>query len=312
MITDPLAPHESPDLNQTTYTSPEDSSAAHIQTNLGIEIRGIGIPPRPSILDKIDREMRRDEPNFRALGEFISADVGLSASLLKIVNSPLYGFNRQVRSVHEALMVLGIKAVAHTVAGLSLKKSFAHLPQMERFWDSSACTARVSGWIAQTLGGMCGVRSEEAYTFGLFRDCGVPVLMTPFPDYPEVLKKANEEETLLFTDIEDEMIGMNHAIVGAAMAKEWLFPDELIQAIHFHHDTTVMNDSSKANRVPEVSRRFIAIAQVAEYLIQVRTGKNTTHEWTKLGAASREILNISDEELQELHDLSEPAVLLHE
>ena len=290
-------------------TDAAHAQTVHIETNLGIEIRGIGIPPRPSILDKIDQEMRREEPNFRALGELISADVGLSASLLKIVNSPFYGFNRQVRSIHEALMVLGIKAVANTVAGLSLKKSFAHLPQMERFWDASACTARVSGWIAQTLGQrMCGVRSEEAYTFGLFRDCGVPVLMTPFPDYPEVLKKANEETDRLFTDVEDELIGMNHASVGAAMAKEWLFPEELIQAIRFHHDMYEMK-RGEASQVREISRRFIAVSQVAEYLIQVRTGKNTTHEWNKLGPASLELLDIGESELRELHELSEPAVL---
>lgn len=289
-------------------TSNADSVNAQIEHSLGVEIRSIGIPPRPAVLDRIDAEMRRESPNFQVLGEFISADVGLSASLLKIVNSPFFGLGHQVRSVHEALMVLGIKSVAHTVAGLSLKKSFAHLPQMERFWDASACTARVSGWIAQTLGWrMCGVRSEEAYTFGLFRDCGVPILMTPFPDYPEVLKRANAEKTRSFTDVEDEMIGMNHATVGAAMAKEWLFPQELIDAISHHHDANALGGLAGTS-LPLISRQFIAVSQVAEHLIQLRTGRNVTHEWDKLGEGCREVLHLGEEELRELQEMSEPAI----
>ncbi len=286
----------------TPDSGPDDSN---LEANLGIEIRGIGIPPRPSILDKIDREMGSDAPNFRALGDVISSDVGIAASLLKIANSPFYGFNRKVRSVQEALIVLGINIIAHTVAGLSLKKQFEHIPNMERFWDASACTARVSGWLAQQLTSAYRVRPEEAYTFGLCRDVGMPILMVPFSNYPEILKQANQEEIRPFTEVVDVLIGMDHAMVGAAMAKEWLFPQELILAIKSHHDVNALTDVSA---IPQISRRFIAVAQIAEYLIQRRTGMNSTHEWRKLGAACLETLGITEEGLEELYENCHAAV----
>jgi len=187
--------------------------------------------------------------------------------------------------------------VASTIAALSLKKSFSHVPSLERFWDSSACTARVSGWLAQQLKGAPRVRPDDAYTFGLFRDCGVPVLMIPFPEYQGVLRKANDERELAFTAIEDQMLSINHAIVGSELAEEWLLPEEIHHAIRHHHETA-----------PEASRRLIAVSQAAEYLIQRHTGRNQTNEWHKLGETCLSLLGLGQEDLDRLCDGCHAAV----
>ena len=85
----------------------------------------IGIPPRPTVLQSIEREMRRDEPDYSVLEKVISLDVGVAASLLKIAKSPLFGSaSANVRTVKDALQILGLKIVATAIAGLSLKKAF--------------------------------------------------------------------------------------------------------------------------------------------------------------------------------------------
>lgn len=272
-----------------------------------VEVSDIGIPPRPAILEAIDREMAKETPDFRQLADLISSDVALAAGLIKTTNSPYFGFSRKVRSVQEALLVVGLKVIVRTVAGLALQKAFPHVPSLERFWDASATTARVAGWLAQRLKDRTGVRADDAYTFALFRDCGVPVLMIPFPEYPTVLKRANEATDRAFTDIENEALSIDHAIVGAELAENWLLPADIHQAIRHHHNRAFL----EAQTSPEAlgnSRVLIAIAQLAEYLIQTLTGRNRTQEWEKLGSACLGVLDLEEHELATLASDCQPVV----
>lgn len=271
-------------------------SGAGFESRLHTEIRNIGIPPRPVILDKVDAEMRKDEPDFKHLAEIVGSDVGLAASVIKVANSPFFGFGKQARSVAEALLVLGLKTVVHTIAGQALKNTFPRVPSLERFWDSAAQSARVSGWLAQRLRGRVRARPEEAYTFGLFRDCGIPVLMIPFPEYPKILAQANAETALPFTEIEDRLLSINHAVVGAELAEDWRLPVETQQAIRRHHDAAALA-APAADRTELAAQQLIAIAQTAEHLIQANTGLSRTREWDKLGAACLALLDIGADEL---------------
>jgi HD-like signal output (HDOD) protein len=270
-----------------------------LEIRIGNEIRNIGIPPRPRILDQIDAEMRKDEPDFRHLASVIGSDVGLAASVIKVSNSPYFGFDKKVRSVPEALLVLGLKVTIQTIAGIALQRTFPHVPSLERFWDSAANSARVSGWLAQRLGARAGVRPDDAYTFGLFRDSGIPVLMIPFPEYRDILKQANNEAVRLFTAVEDEALSINHALVGSELAKDWLLPRETAAAILHHHEIGAYG-SELADRLPPAALKLIAITQLAEHLIQICSGLNRTMEWNKLGSACQRVLELHDEELTEL------------
>lgn len=269
---------------------------AGFESRLHTEIRNIGIPPRPAILDKVDAEMHKDEPDFRHLADIVGSDVGLAASVIKVANSPFFGFGKQARSVAEALLILGLKTVVHTIAGHALKNTFPRVPSLERFWDSAARTAHVSGWLAQRLRGRVRVRPEEAYTYGLFRDCGIPVLMIPFTEYPDILAQANAETQLPFTAVEDRLLSINHAIVGAELAEDWRLPEEIQSAIRRHHDAATLA-APMAEPRQQAMQQLIAIAQVAEHLIQENTGLNRTREWGKLGAACLALLGIDDGEL---------------
>ena len=124
---------------------------ATVESTLGNEMVATGIPPRPAVLERIDHEMRQPEPNYVSLEKLISQDVGISASLLKIANSAAFGVGRNIRSVHDALQILGLKTVGAAIAALSLKKVFEKVPNLERFWDASSSVAQVSAWLAGNL-----------------------------------------------------------------------------------------------------------------------------------------------------------------
>ena len=261
-----------------------------VELALELSLRDIGIPPRPLILDKIAQEMQLPEPDFRQLTNIVSADVALAAGLLRTANSPYFGFETRAKTVMQALLMLGLEAASRAIAGLILRRIFPPLPAIERFWDGSARVARTSGWLVRKLGVRDNVRADDAYTYGLFRDCGIPILMKKFPGYVDVLKSANAERDLSFTAIEQTRCPTNHALVGSVMARSWLLPDELSDAIRNHHDAVAL--ASVPEGVSPPAARMVAIAQLAEHLVQRATGMSMTREWDKLGGACQAILGI--------------------
>lgn len=261
-------------------------------------ILDIGIPPCPIILERFMTEARQDEPDFKRLASVIGTDVGLSAGLIKTANSPYFGMRQRVRSVNEAIVILGLKTASRAVAGLVLSKAFPNVANLERFWDASARIALLSGWLAQHLN-ISGLQADDAYTFGLFRDCGIPVLLGHFPRYENVLVAANGDVTRSFTEVEAAELPTNHAMVGCLLAQNWWLPEEICLAIRNHHDVLALE--SIDSKLPLLSRRLIAIAQLAEYIVQQQIGLSMTQEWTKLGAACLRILDMDETDLETLY-----------
>lgn len=161
----------------TACADPPPATACRVQTTLSISLRELGIPPRPAIMDAVEREAAKDEADFWALQALISADVALSAGLIKVANSALFGGRHVAVSVYDAVRKLGLQQVARTIAALSLQRVFAHVPQMERFWDSSFRTACLAAWLAQQLPGAKTVGVPDVYSYTLFRDAGIPALL---------------------------------------------------------------------------------------------------------------------------------------
>lgn len=278
-----------------------------IAAGVGKIIREIGIPPRPAVLVEIDKEMERDTPDFSHLSKIISSDVALAAGLVMTANSPYFGADRKVRSVHEAILVLGLNLVTRTIAMLSLQRAFGHIAGMDRFWDASATTARLSGWLARQLRKRCGLRPEDAYTFGLFHDCGIPVLMSPFPAYRELLERANGDQSVSIVELENKEFSINHAEVGADLAGSWLLPEEIVEAIRYHHDICRLA-KDKDSQSPKVTLPLIAIVQLAEHLLHERTGMSHSCEWDKVGEVVMEVLGLDQEQVDELFSQCHEAI----
>jgi HD-like signal output (HDOD) protein len=132
-------------------------------------IKDIRIPPRPVILERVQDEMRKENPNFKHLGQIIAADVSLSAGLMKISNSAYFGLQSKVHSVGDALAILGLDVASRAIAAASLRASFPLTPKLERFWNASAQVAALSGWLAKNSHKTI-LRADVAHTFALCGD----------------------------------------------------------------------------------------------------------------------------------------------
>lgn len=275
-----------------------NSSPTEIDQLFERAINGIDIPPCPGILKRFMEEAGKDEPNYRHMADIVEADVAISASLIMTANSPFFGIRQRVRSVKEALAILGMEVSGRAVAGIILRNSFPNMPNLERFWDASTRTARISGWLAQHYK-IPGLLAEDAYTFGLFRDCGIPVLIKRFPQYNTVLAAANNDTERSFIEVEESELPTNHAMVGCILAQSWWLPEEIFLAIRNHHEIEALK--AVDSDIPLLSQKLIAISQLAEHIMQHQLGLSLTQEWTKLGDSCLKLMGIEQEQLESLY-----------
>lgn len=256
----------------------------------------IQIPPRPSLLQDLQAEMAKADPDPHKIAGIAAQDVALTAAVLKVVNSPLYGLSRRVDSISQAVALLGLTSITTLVTGLVARQAIkSDGPSMVRFWDVSTKRAMVLRYLARKL----RIGSVDvAQTFGLFCDLGIPLMMQKFSDYIDVLQVANNCLDRPFTAVESAKYKTDHALVGAVMARTWGLSPEIAVAIRMHHDHTVYERAA----VMETAKDLVAMGVLAEKIIQDYTGQNHTVEWQQGGAAALRHLMLSEHDFDELKD----------
>lgn len=257
----------------------------------------ICIPPCPAILTKVMQEMRGDDPDFRKIGSLIGGDASLSAAMLKTVNSPFYGLRSKATSVRQAVSLLGLRNVVHVVTGLLLRNAFPACDGelLEDYWESSSTIARINAVLARKFKGL---DRDEAYTFALFRDCGMLAMMDAYKDYVPVFAGAETEDGRGVTSIENERHQMDHARIGYNLAKIWLLPEEICQAVLWHHDYAVLLGGQAG--VPAAASRHIALALASEWMFVKRTMNIDSPEWLRGGDFALAILGVTQSDLDAL------------
>ena len=265
------------------------------QADLEALLNKVTIPPRPALLIELDMELKRPEPSLKAIAALVGKDVGLSATMLKTLNSPLFALRNKVGNINQAVQILGIRNVRNIVTGLVLRKSVGHAQNLERFWDSAEKVATINAYLCSILP---NAPREEAYTFGLFRDCGIPILMQRFPTYRDTLKRAAGNERPMIV-IEDEQHGTNHATVGYMVARSWGLSDLISQSILRHHDSDMIN--GKDSSAPLVNT-LIAINILAEHLNDEALHMRQDSQWDLVGGMVLDYLGLRQSEYAEIQD----------
>lgn len=272
-----------------------EQNAAVVERETQMDLGDICIPPCPAILAKLMQEMRADEPDFPKISKLIGTDASLAAAMLKTVNSPFYGLRSKATSVQQAVALLGLRNVVQLVTGLLLRNTFAggSSELMDEYWESSSSIAQVNALLARRIKGF---NRDEAYTFALFRDCGMLAMMDSYQDYAPVFPGSDTVDGRNVIDVENDRHKMDHARVGYNLAKMWLLPDEICQAVLWHHDYAVLKAGEAG--IPPICVRQIALALVAEWIFVRHTMGQESAEWCRGNEFVKAVLNIDDDELE--------------
>jgi HD-like signal output (HDOD) protein len=258
-------------------------------------IKSIRIPPRPSLLADLQRELIAPEPSLPAISRLIASDVGMSGALLKLANSSLYG-GKNAKSIDQAIKFLGMNQVAALMTGLLARQAISsERVALSAFWDRSARRAQAMVYLSRRL--RIGA-PDVAYTFGLFCDTGVALLLDRFPDYAASYDAAASDSVRRFTETEDERHSTNHAAIGCLLARNWGLSSDVAWAILHHHDYSVINDDASDDAL----RSLVALSLVAERALQAYQGHPGSVEWDKGGAHACAHLGLSPDEATDLQD----------
>lgn len=264
----------------------------------------IRIPPKPQIVQAIFSERAKDEPDVGRIACLIANDVGLSALVLKTVNSPYYGLRGKIGSIQQAVSMLGMKNIGTLVMGLALRTSMP-VENMERYWESASRGAELAGLLARKLGLSI---AEDAHLYTLFHDSAMPLLVQRFPDYRETMEEIANTPWDSVTNIEDTRHDTNHAVVGGLLVSNWGLPETIRMAITLHHDITVFSRSDVDRDVVTL----IALGHVAEHVESALSQEMNDCECEAFGDQCVYHLMLGKEELRDFVDSAKDLYEIHD
>lgn len=264
----------------------------------------IDIPTCPTFVTEAMMEAQKDDPDLERLSKIISNDAGMSAAALKLANSPLYRSNGSVTSLRKAVDRLGTKNIVCVVVGSALRASISGLPSawLEEFWRRSTLLAVIAGIVAKR---QFGISADAAYTYTLFHDAAIPLMIKRFPEYDQVLEKCRSENKLI-VEAEEEFFPCSHPVVGSLLVRNWGLPPILGQAIRFHHEPDAYELPDRT--LPGGALSFIAVTQVAEHLVAEVLGYTDLEVGQSLYEHAIDYLGISVAELDELRSTVATAI----
>lgn len=187
------------------------------------------LPSIPKAVALLLSELARPEPDLRKLGQLIGTDPALTTRLLTLANSAMFNFSRKVSNIPEALAILGIDHLRSLAQAAALGLSFRAVPgvNLQQFWRYSLNVAKLT----RSLAGMVRQNTSTAFTAGLVHAVGELVMHIGMPAEMAALNQQLLPLDLRRARIETRRLGFCYADVGAGFAREWQFPDCIVDAL---------------------------------------------------------------------------------
>ncbi len=224
----------------------------------------------PEVFIKINEMV--DDPSSSAsdIGRFISQDPALTARLLKIANSPLYGFPSKIDTVSRAITIIGTRGLRDLILATSVINNFSHMPSdqldIHAFWSHSL----YCGVLARLLAAKCNaLHTEPFFVSGLLHDIGQLIILNKLPEMSRETQLRANDGAVPLHEAEQEVMGFDHAKVGGELLRDWRLPETIIDATEFHHEP------SKA----ELSPLGASIVHIADVIaVNVEMDENSKEE----------------------------------
>jgi len=194
------------------------------------------LPILPDIAFEIMSLSENDIRSMKQISDLVSRDPSVTAGILKVSNSAFYGLKKNVGSLDSALIILGLREIKNIVFMMSLFKLFPHDGEFAfnkvDYLNHSIITAVTANKLAQVL----NIKfNSSPFICGLLHDIGKVCLdQYAHLEFLAVIKEAKKKNIFLY-EAEQQILGIDHAEIGGIMSKIWHFPDEISDAIKYHH-----------------------------------------------------------------------------
>jgi putative nucleotidyltransferase with HDIG domain len=191
----------------------------------------------PLFYSQLSEAIDHPRSSIGDIAKIISEDQGLTARILKLANSPHFGYFSKIDTITQAVTIIGVLQVRDLALALSVMDVFKGIPEdlvnMEQFWKHSIATG-LSARILATSQRESNL--ERFFVAGILHDIGRLVMYVRVPDIClELLEECRASGTLLYR-AERERFGFDHADVGSALLKRWKIPPRVAEPVGAHHD----------------------------------------------------------------------------
>lgn len=206
-----------------------------IQERINVRIQQL--PTLPTVYAALSDAMANPRVTSEDVAKIISNDQASSFKVLKVANSPFYGFQGRIDTISRAILHLGFNEVRNIVLALSVLNLFSKNKTLMNFrpvdfWAHSIAT----GVCARMIGSAAGINDiENFFLAGILHDIGKLLLFEYFsPEYEQVLTLV-EEKKIMIRQAERKVIGIDHAEAGWLLAERWKLPISIRNTIYYHH-----------------------------------------------------------------------------
>ncbi len=224
-----------------------------------------------------------DDPEFEVsqIEETLRLDPELTANVLRLTNSAYFGFSEKIGSLKQAIVLLGSKkliqlVMATCMSGLMSQKVKGYDLNKGDLWRHSIAVSVVAEKLVEEI----GVAAEpEIFTAALLHDIGKLLLGEHVHDYLEIIDaRVSSEQS--FQMIERDVLGTDHAEIGARILQNWSFPDNVVSAVRWHHEP---DSAPEVNVMTDV----VHAANVLCQMIGIGTGREGLQYEPAPGTAKR-------------------------
>lgn len=193
------------------------------------------LPTLPAVLTQVLRTVADPNSSALDLGKHILADQSMSTTILRLVNSAYYGFQRRISNIHEAIALLGFSTVTDMVLAASVFRQFSGKRSgfdRGKLWQHAMAVGMASDRLGKTLGAS---NNNGLYSAGLLHDIGKVALDWLEPDaYGEMAQHAVDESLSTLVSERVRFI-TDHCEVGSLLAARWNLPPVVVESIRLHH-----------------------------------------------------------------------------
>ena len=190
----------------------------------------------PLFYDRLNEKINHPRSSLADIGHVISEDQGLTVRLLKLANSPLFGYHSKIDSITKALTLIGTQQLRDLALAVSVMGSFKGIPNdllnMKLFWKHNIACGILSRSIATYRR---EVNQERFFVSGMLHDVGILVMCSAIPDSVKEMLQDRSNGYELYYATEQKHLGFEHGAVGGAILAKWKIPLNISEPIEFHH-----------------------------------------------------------------------------
>jgi HD-like signal output (HDOD) protein len=197
----------------------------------------ITLPEIPSIVFELNEVIANPLSSAEDIAQVVHRSPSLTALLLKIVNSPFYGFPSKIDKISLAVTLIGTREISGLALGISVISLFNNIPKEILSMYSFLRHSLACGIISRILAAHKGIpQTEQLFVSGLLHDLGRLILYSYFPEESRnILSRARSADMLLYLQ-ENDSLGCNHTHIVKQLLQQWKLPMVLENNVFFHHD----------------------------------------------------------------------------